>query len=71
MHPQTLKEAKSTAGSTDGGFLYSTTVRTVGEEKTQKPDDTERNWPLATLMVVSERFGGQFLDENKSRVTGH
>jgi len=33
MHLKTLKEAKSKAGSTDGGFLYSTTVRTVDREK--------------------------------------
>jgi hypothetical protein len=33
MHPQTLKEAKSKAGSTDSGFLYSTTVRTVDRER--------------------------------------
>jgi hypothetical protein len=31
-HPLTLKEAKSMAGTTDGGFLYSTTVRTVSRE---------------------------------------
>jgi len=37
MHLWTLKEAKSKAGSADGGRLPNT-ARTVGEGKTQKPD---------------------------------
>jgi len=64
MHLKTLKEAKSKAGSTNGGFLYSTMVRTVGREKPRSRMSLTVIDRWATHMVAVERYSGQFLDEN-------